>query len=228
MRYVTKSTSPEFFEHCKQNLPVNPEWNHFTENQALSECKKSLHEHLVAEQGQLCIYCERKINKNTSHIEHVKPKNPNGHYANLVFTYENLVASCNGDLCEDNSRQVYKPEDVHSCGHKKGNDFDETNFLNPVEEVAINTYFTFDKDSGKISAIAHHDKASYTLNLLNLNNPRLCNERLNAPRALMHAILNTNNASLRNMTRAEQVKLLLNREPPFAFVSFLRTYFPFT
>lgn len=228
MRYVPKGTSPEFFEACKEDLPENSEWQHFTENKELSECKKLLHEHLVNEQGRLCIYCERKIDKDISHIEHIKPKDTSGQYAHLVFDYKNLVASCNGDLCENDSRKVYKPEDVHSCGHKKSNDFDEANFLNPVHEVQISEYFTFDKDSGAIAALNGNAKAHYTLNLLNLNNTRLCHERLKAPKALISAILSSNNAKLKSMSKAEQIKLLLNRNPPFPFISFLRAYFTVT
>ena len=213
MRYVPKGTSPEFFEGCKKELPENPEWHHFTENKELSECKKSLHEHLVNEQGKLCIYCERKIESAISHVEHIKPKDTSGHCADLVFAYENLVASCNGDLCESGSKQVYKPEDVHSCGHKKSNDFDEANFLNPVEEVQISEHFTFDKESGAILSLNNNSKAHYTLTLLNLNNNRLCHERLKAPKALISAILSSNNAKLKSMSKADQVRLLLNRNP---------------
>lgn len=226
MRYVPKGISPEFFEACKKDLPENSEWQHFTENKELSECKKLLHEHLVNEQGKLCIYCERKIDKDISHIEHIKPKDTSGKYAHLVFDYKNLVASCNGDyLCKSENQAESKLKNVLSCGHRKGNHFSEDDFLNPVEEIDISKYFCYDRDTGEILAVNTNVKAQETIKILNLNNSRLNNERLNAKEAMVKIMKDTNNRYLKSMPLVEKIKILLNADPPRPFISFLKAYY---
>ena len=225
MRYVKKISSPVFFEVCKTNLPENAEWYEFSENQELSECKKALHQHLIAEQAELCIYCERKISKDISHVEHIHPKDVSGKFAHLTFAYTNLVASCNGDLCDTDNKKVYKPEDVHSCGHKKANDFNEKQFINPVQDENIGEFFKYNKDTGVMSAANENARAEYTINLLNLNCIRLQNDRVNAVQAVFDVILKTNNLMFRQLSKQEMVRILLKRNPPFPFISFLHFYF---
>ena len=225
MRYVKKISSPAFFEVCKTNLLENAGWHEFYENQELSECKKALHQHLIAEQAELCIYCERKISKDISHVEHIHPKDVSGKFAHLTFAYTNLVASCNGDLCDTDNKKVYKPEDVHSCGHKKANDFNEKQFINPVQDENIGEFFKYNKDTGVMSAANENARAEYTINLLNLNCIRLQNDRVNAVQAVFDVILKTNNLMFRQLSKQEMVRILLKRNPPFPFISFLHFYF---
>lgn len=52
----------------------------------------------MEEQYNLCAYCEREIDENNTHIEHIKPKSG---YLNRCFDYNNLIASCEGDKCSD-------------------------------------------------------------------------------------------------------------------------------
>lgn len=227
MRYVQKGESPQFFETCKADLPENPVWKDFDENKELGQCKKDLHTHLVNEQGQLCIYCERTLVSIASHIEHIYPKDPVDGFPKRTFEYTNLVVSCDGDQCEPQEvRNVFKPENVASCGHKKDNDMDVSKFLDPTTEIDIHEYLSFNKDIGGIQAVNGNEKAKYTINLLNLDNPRLNMARFNAPQAVFDVLESSNNTEFHRLGKKRMVKILLDRKKPFPFISFLKFYFP--
>lgn len=207
MRYVCKGTSPNFFENEKASLNEDPAWDNL-------HCKKQLRLHLIDEQNNLCIYCEREINEKNSHIEHLLAQSDK---PILRFSYENLVASCNGDQCEPQAKEAFKPEDVHSCGHKKSDQLDEVQFLNPVQLQDIADYFIYDKETCALcSSEKDRAKASYMIQLLNLDNPRLNNERANARIALERVVKQQPNPK-------ETIRRFLGKER--AFISFLRFYY---
>ena len=229
MRYIQKQESPTFFEECKKCLPENTQWDHFEDNKDLSQYKKQFKEYLLTEQAGLCVYCERRVHldiehkdeqgktlsftQSNCHIEHIMPKDS---YPQLTFEYKNLTLSCNGDLCDFKQKEDFKPTDVHSCGHKKGKTFQQEHFLNPVELQDIADFFVYDltdcaiKSSGK-----DHIRAQKTIELLNLDNPRLNNERSKARIEFMkNFALDVKNKELR------RIKAYMKTSP--AFVSFLR------
>lgn len=90
-----------------QFLAVNPsltvaDFDSLTFRPVKDAVKADLH----ADQGGLCVYCEKQLAANEGQIEHIKPKaGPNGHPA-LCFTYTNYAHSC------------INPK---TCGQKKGN-----------------------------------------------------------------------------------------------------------
>lgn len=212
MRYIEKGDSPEFFEDCKGQLPTDAVWDHFDENQELGRCKRQLRQHLIDEQTGLCIYCECKINADSSHIEHVFPKSEDK-YPEKTFDYSNLVASCNGDKCDKNQEWS---GDERSCGHWKSDEFSESLFLNPVADADLGDYFVFNKTHCTIeSSPKNSERADYTITCLNLNSARLCNERSNARKALEKAL-----RSRFTVNRKQQLQQLLSRKRPF--ISFLR------
>lgn len=54
---------------------------------AFRPVKDAVKADLHADQGGLCVYCEKKLAANEGQVEHIKPKaGPNGHPA-LCFTY---------------------------------------------------------------------------------------------------------------------------------------------
>lgn len=229
MRYIQKSESPIFFEECKKNLQADAVWDHFEENQELGQCKQDLKAHLMAEQSALCIYCERKIHlnfehqdgngvtlsfqKSNCHFEHVMPKDS---YPELAFEYKNLTLSCNGDQCDSEQKKSFKPEDVHSCGHKKGKIFHQDEFLNPVERQDVSEFFSYDLTSCAIKSSGKDDVcANKTIGLLNLDNPRLNNERSIARIEFIRVFsVDVKNKEVR------RIKAYLRKSP--AFLSFLR------
>jgi uncharacterized protein (TIGR02646 family) len=207
MRYIKKNNSPDFFEQEKQQLNDNAAWEEL-------HCKTQLRLHLIAEQQTLCAYCERGIDEKNTHIEHIAAQANN---PALRFDYHNLIASCNGDLCHPELKEKFHPENVHSCGHKKSDDIDINLFLNPVTLQNIGEYFLYHKEICSIIASEKDsNKANYTIQLLNLDNPMLNNARYKARAALAKAIKPMPNSK-------DKIRQLLAKERPF--ISFLRFYY---
>jgi len=158
MLKVNKKREPEeFTKYKKKNKVVN--WKDFTSE---SEIKKLLKKALLEEQeNDCCPYCEIEINLNNSQIEHIKPKDK---FPELLIDYNNLIA-----CCLENKR----------CGNSKANKWNEL-FINPVTKNPED-YFEYDIKTGKIISIfkdgEKYEKAEYTIDLLNLNDNRLCNIR---------------------------------------------------
>lgn len=73
-----------------------------------ANAKKAVKSALNADQGGLCVYCEREIADDAGHVEHIKPKDQNNGRPDLCFAYTNLAQSC---------------DSKKSCGHRKGNRF---------------------------------------------------------------------------------------------------------
>ncbi|OQX13870.1 MAG: TIGR02646 family protein [Thiothrix lacustris] len=229
MRYIKKGVSPSVFEECKKSLPVGAVWDDFEENKELGQCKQDFKSHLMSEQSTLCVYCERKIHldietkdengvtlsfqKSNCHFEHVMPKDS---YPELAFEYKNLTLSCNGDQCDPEQKKSFKPEDVHSCGHKKGKIFHQNEFLNPVELQDISEFFVYDLTTCAIISSGKDDVcANKTIGLLSLNNPRLNNERSIARTEFIRKF----SVDVRNK-EVRRIKAYLGKSP--AFLSFLR------
>lgn len=222
MRYIKKSESPEFFEECKKSLPEDAEWEHFENDESLGKCKKDLKIFLIEEQKGLCIYCERKISagrdgeKNNSHFEHILPKDKKTGYPELTFEYGNLTISCNGDLCDPEKKAEFQPNDIHSCGHKKGKKFERDVFLNPVKQVDIHEYFSYDLTLCSIMPSDKNDiRSSKTIKLLNLDNPRLNNERSHARMKFVREF----HSDIKNKEK-RRINAYLGKYPEF--ISFLR------
>ena len=158
MLKVNKKSEPEeFTKYKKKNKVIN--WKDFTSE---SEIKKLLKEALLEEQeNSCCPYCETEINLYNSQIEHIKPKDK---FPKLLTEYDNLLACC---------------LESKRCGNSKANKWDEL-FINPVIENPED-YFEYDIKTGKIIPIFKEkekfEKAEYTIDLLNLNDNRLCGIR---------------------------------------------------
>ncbi|MBS5186275.1 MAG: TIGR02646 family protein [Fusobacterium nucleatum] len=156
MLKVNKKSEPEEFTKYKsKNKIIN--WDSFT-----AEIKQVLKQYLLEEQeNSCCPYCEMEINLNDSQIEHIKPKDK---FPELLIDYKNLIICC---------------LESRRCGNSKANKWDEL-FINPVTENPED-YFKYDIKTGKIIPIFKEkekfEKAEYTINLLNLNDNRLCEIR---------------------------------------------------
>lgn len=121
-----------------------------------------LKQYLLEEQeNRCCPYCEIEINLYNSQIEHIKPKDK---FPKLLTEYDNLLACC---------------LESKRCGNSKANKWDEL-FINPVIENPED-YFEYDIKTGEITPIFkkgnRYEKAKYTIDLLNLNDSRLCGIR---------------------------------------------------
>lgn len=156
MLKVNKKSEPEEFTKYKSKHKII-NWDSFT-----AEIKQVLKQSLLEEQeNSCCPYCEIEINLENSHIEHIKPKNI---FPNLLADYNNFIACC---------------LEKKICGDSKASKWSEL-FINPITENPED-YFEYDIKTGKIIPIFkegnRHEKAKYTIDLLNLNDNRLCKIR---------------------------------------------------
>jgi uncharacterized protein (TIGR02646 family) len=202
MRYIQKTEVPQFFIDNTEN---KSKWEEYPTS------KKPLKEYILKnEQNYLCIYCESRINLNNSHIEHIKPKAQNM-YPDLVFNYNNIVVSCNGNCHTENNTH-------YTCGHIKDNEYDNSKFLNPVKLIDIRDYFVYDIDEGKIEpSEKNNEKAEYMINTLYLNDGELPKARKKALENFINQMKKISN--IRN--RKEKMKRILNDEN-IAFISFVK------
>lgn len=123
------------------------------------QVKNEIHSALDIEQEGLCVYCEIIIDRDKSHIEHIKPRK---WHQGLTFIYDNLAQSCNA---------------TDHCGHRKGNK--EV----PIEpRSGCNDLFDLMASDGRIVPVAAleievRQKVETTLDILNLNNSALSRRR---------------------------------------------------
>lgn len=130
---------------------------------------------LISEQNNRCAYCTRRIDLNSSTIEHYIPRNgPHGD-ATKSLDYNNLFAVCNA------TRQL--PLKQKTCDDKKG---DELLKIDPRNQIHIDT-IKYDK-RGKISS--ENNDFDYDLDfILNLNEKTLLNNRFAAFDSLMKRMI---------------------------------------
>lgn len=132
--------------------------------------KQAVKADLNADQGGLCVYCEKPLAPTEGQVEHIKPKAGANAHPHLCFTYTNYAHSCTNPK---------------TCGPKKKNG------LLPIEPgPGCNTLFALSTD-GTIEPIAGLTKAQQhtvrqTRDMLGLNaDSNLVDER---KRWLAHAI----------------------------------------
>ena len=111
------------------------------------------------------------------HIEHIKPKSE---FGNLTFDYKNFLTSCS---------------DKNTCGHSKGNKWDNL-LINPVVENP-EKYFSYKIRTGeiipKIANGFEYEKAIKTIEILNLNEKKLCDYRKDYVIQIQRSIKNLEN-----------------------------------
>jgi uncharacterized protein (TIGR02646 family) len=105
MKYIIKRLEPQSFTDWKSG--EDREYKDL-----INPIKGDVKESLLVEQGYICCYCESKISKENSHIEHIKPKDKNK-FPELQLDYDNMLCSC--------QKQLSKGEPRH-CGNSKAND----------------------------------------------------------------------------------------------------------
>lgn len=153
---IDKQEEPQFFKDYKKKNKIT-NWNDI-DYEIKAELKKYMFEN---EQKYNCPYCELKIGLENSQIEHIKPKDK---FPKELKEYSNYLVGCTNKK---------------TCGQSKGNRWSE-NFINPTIENPSD-YLTYDIMSGKIIPTSEDDKvlkkANETIEILNLNDKRLCEMR---------------------------------------------------
>ena len=187
MLKVNKKDEPEFFSKFKKkNRPKD--WKDLD-----FEIKRKLKKYMLENEQKIddksyCPYCEMIIffenddfeedkKEKECHIEHIKPKSE---FRNLTFDYKNFLTSCS---------------DKNTCGQLKGNKWDNL-FINPVKENP-EEYFSYSIRTGKIipkkEAGLEYEKAIKTIEILNLNENKLCDYRKSYINQILNSIKNSRN-----------------------------------
>lgn len=168
MLKINKDAEPAFFAEFKlRHQPKS--WND------LKSVATRLRQHIMryeqtTTKTALCTYCEQRVTVERAHIDHIRPKDPGGGYAHLFADYNNLTVSC----CSN-----------ESCGHKKGNEYQD-DLINPVEENPSD-YMTYEVSTGKIIPVndAVHARVENTCRMLGLNS---CYELVRARGSLLRSL----------------------------------------
>jgi uncharacterized protein (TIGR02646 family) len=179
MRYINKSKRCTEFDNWFECNTASS-WDEFND----TNVKLALHGHLRREQQGLCIYCQQAIPAKTakqssaeirSHIEHIRPRSPKkpGKYPELTFIYCNLSISGEGFDCSAKT-----PQTKEFCEHRKDDEYDESQFLNPTELPEIESYFEYDIEGGifpnsKLESEEEWKKAEYMIKTLALDHKTL-------------------------------------------------------
>jgi len=220
MKYIKKETIPTFFiEETKElkekikRVDKNQKklvWEDDYKNKI--KLRKYILEH---EQNNLCGYCEKIVDINNCHLEHLEPKSND--YDNLTFDYHNIIVSCNG-ICQSSNNPN---KEQQTCGHKKGKKFDIELFLNPTKVYDIREYFIYTKNGNIGASNKSEIKSKYTLNILDLNSIKtgLPEDRTVALKNFKIKIMKISKETKKDIS--EIAKRLLNKEN-LAFISFLR------
>lgn len=160
MKHIAKQPEPAPFAAWKAS------GNHTYAN-LQGKLKRTVKQALLAEQGYLCCYCERRIAEDDSHIEHFKPKS-DPTVDSLDFG--NLLCSCQREPEKTIPRR---------CGHLKDNWFDPNLLISPCD-AGCEDRFAFSA-AGEIRPSNAADRAAATtIEKLGLNLPELIALRASA------------------------------------------------
>jgi len=157
MKHIAKQAEPQAFTDWK--ALASEVWQP-TYADLSGAAKKAVKEALMAEQGYICCYCERRLTDDDSHIEHFRPQS-DPEVDPLDF--DNMLCSC--------QNRIDKGEPRH-CGNLKSNWFDHHLLVSPLEPDCENR-FAFTGD-GHIKPAAEDDQgASETIARLGLDIAKL-------------------------------------------------------
>lgn len=202
MKRIRKSQGPNALTKYADGNP-KANWDIDFRNDKSGESYKSVRRLMLEDQGGLCGYCEMKILDLPSHqqrVEHYHNKSDDSDSEkNWGLDWNNVFAVCLGG--SDTKDQYCLPSNL-SCDSHKGHlvqkkkllDACEGYFLNPMQVVTTPCLFDFDRSNGKL--LANKDACSAirvacdnqygsmkelvekTIEVLNLNCARLCDNRL--------------------------------------------------
>ncbi|OCQ92529.1 hypothetical protein AMR42_07840 [Limnothrix sp. PR1529] len=167
MKYISKAKKePTYWqEYCAK---VQASGMSAKEGYEASDVPKArLLEDLVKEQGAICCYCMRRIQKNSSAPPHIEHYLPQSLYPALALDYKNLLAVCQGRSADGKNISYH-------CDHENAKSNQELNCLDPRDqrcESAIRY-----RPNGKVDGQNNLD-VEEDIQTLNLNSPVLVNGR---------------------------------------------------
>lgn len=164
MKHILKQDEPQAFTDWK--ALANENWQP-TYNYLSGETKSAVKYALMAEQGNICCYCERRLTDEDSHIEHFRPQSDP---AVDPLDFGNLLCSC--------QNQLKKGEPRH-CGNLKDEWFDPNLLVSPIDPDCENR-FAFTGDGVIKPAAADDQTVVETIKKLGLDIPKLNAQRAKA------------------------------------------------
>lgn len=166
MKKVNKSGPPDLFREFETQYP-NASWRDFSdydEGKAYKEAKKRIFE----DQGQLCAYCETRIESSPEQsylqrIEHFHEKSDNTNTEkNWTLDWANLIGVCKGGSGGENKNSdgtsIFPTPENLSCDAFKGHLVVkgvlpagcEGKLINPLLLSASPSLFKFDRQTGML------------------------------------------------------------------------------
>lgn len=166
MKYIAKSGTPRAYaEWCAEVVGTHQaDWRNVRAPE-----KRQVLLSMIAEQGGLCAYTMRRIDEQSSHVEHIKPQSRcRADLAGSDLDYGNLVA------CFPRDGQVA------SCrygAHRKGAWWEDggARFVSPLHPVCEQV-FRFRLD-GEIEALDDRIEAQTTIDVMALDDRSLTEDR---------------------------------------------------
>jgi uncharacterized protein (TIGR02646 family) len=234
VKYIQKDHEPECFTAWKNG--ENDDWKPNYRILQNPE-KKEVHCALIREQGHICCYCQSRIARQSSHIEHFRPQSAR---PTQELDYGNLLASCNcGEKhpglseCDEPTSQS-ESEEVpitlpRHCGQFKG-DWYEDPLVSPLDPEC-ETYFSYGELTGEMRPANSPEKepaASTTIERLGLNSTGLVRRRKKAFAGALYDMASLSDGEGRMLIDGYKRKNDHGRYAPFcvAIASVLDKYFP--
>ena len=157
---------PHFFVEAKSKVKRPNESNAWSDEN-INSIREDLALYILNEQSGLCIYCEKVVKDypKNCHIDHYKKR---GYFPNETLNYDNLLISCNNE----NRCAKYKDKKIKQEDYLK--------FINPIlenpEDFLEYTFYGELKPKDSLNQV-DKDKAVFTIDILNLNERSLVEER---------------------------------------------------
>jgi uncharacterized protein (TIGR02646 family) len=171
MRPILKGAEPEVFTQWKKG--ESPDWSPGWDDLDGTPTKSAVKEALLKEQGHVCCYCEQRIQKTDSHIEHLESRHD---VPQRSLDYTNLLACCTRE----------EPRIPKHCGSRKGDRALKVHPLLPdCREYFV---FTGSGDVRPTDVPAHKEVAREAIAVLGLDVPKLAAMRKMAIDGVIQAL----------------------------------------
>jgi uncharacterized protein (TIGR02646 family) len=196
MKHVTKAGVPHDYAAWRKRVKGTQDENY--PDGLKNPLKGKLHDALICEQGYLCAYTMKRIFKENSHIEHIKPESLcRADCVGSDLDYENLVAC----FPREGMRRKYR------YGAQERNNWwenDGAEFVTPLE-VNCEKRFRFDLE-GNIMAVNGYAAAIKTIKKLGLDHTTLTEDRR---RVIHEFVFGDNGDAPLSVAKAKQSSVLI-------------------
>jgi len=154
MKHIVKGDEPEELANWKAS--ANEDWQPKYADLQNPE-KQAVKQSLMAEQGHICCYCERRLLDGDSHIEHLQPQSD---AAVDSLDYGNMLCSCQNQI---------KQGDPRHCGNLKSS---HSISITPLD-ADCEMRFAYTHDGEMQAEPTSNVSAQQTIKILGLGIPKL-------------------------------------------------------